>query len=175
MTMQHTYRYSFRALMPQYIRGLIGLALMAGPLVFAETTDTGAIILGIGTVAFVVYVLNTIQGHISVIECGENGITVGGPVPRRIDWADLTDLRLRYFSTRRDRENGWMQLVLKRPGASIRIESTLTGFKDIVAIAIKAAHKKGIHLSPATLGNLEVLSVDNRIFTSANGSPCRIS
>lgn len=175
MTLHNTYRYPFRALMPQYIRGGIGLAVMAGPLVFADMTDTMATILGIGAVVFAVHVLHTMLGHVSVIECDENGIARGDPLPRRIDWVDLADLRLRYYSTRRDGANGWMQLVLKRPGASIQIESTLTGFKDIVAVATKAANKKGLPLSPTTLGNLEVLGVDNRIFTSANGSPCRIS
>lgn len=175
MTGPQTYRYAFRALMPQYIRGGLGVVLMAGPLLFVDTTATVAIIFAIGAAAFTGYTLHTMVCHVSVVECGETGIAVGGIRTRRIDWTDLSDIRLRYFSTRRDGANGWMQLVLKKPGTSIRIESTLAGFKDIVAVAIKAANKKGLHLSPTTLGNIEILGLENRIITSVNGSPCRIS
>lgn len=175
MTGRQTYRHPFRALLPQYIRGILGLALSAGPLAFADTTNTVAVILAVGATAFAAYLGHAAHCHASVIDCDENGIAVSGIFVRRIDWTDLGALRLRYFSTRRDGANGWMQLVLKRPGVSIRIESTLTGFKDIVAIAINAAHQKGLDLSPTTLGNLEVLGVDSRNFTSTNGSTCRIS
>lgn len=170
-----SYRHPFRALMPQYIRGVAGLVLTAGPLIFADTTDTVAVILAVAALSFAGYLSHAGFCHASVIVSDEKGIAVGGISARRIDWADLSGLRLRYFSTRRDGANGWMQLVLKRPGVSIRIESTLTGFKDIVATAINAAHQKGLDLSPATLGNLEVLGVDNGNFMSTNGSTCRIS
>jgi len=124
---------------------------------------------------FAGYALHTAIRHASVIHCGQTGIAVSGPLRRAIDWTELQDVRLRYFSTRRDGRNGWMQLVLKGPRATIRIESTLAGFKDIVAVAVKVANRKEIPLSPTTLGNIEVLSPDNRIFMSGNGSPCRIS
>ena len=119
--------------------------------------------------------MHVVLCHASIITSDENGISVRGILARRIDWADLSVLRLRYCSSRRDGANGWMQLVLKKPGTSIRIESTLTGFKDIVAVAINAAHKKGLQMSPTTLGNLKVLGIDNGKFTSTNGSTCRIS
>lgn len=170
-----TCQYTFRMLAPQYIRGGIGFVSMAGPLLFAETTDTVAAILAIGAVAFTFDVLHTILRHACTIECDAQGIAVSGAVTREIDWTELRDVRVRYFSTRRDGQNGWMQLVLKGPRASIRIESTLPGFKDIVAVAVKAADRKELSLSPTTLGNIEVLRLDNRIFMSGNGSPCRIS
>ena len=75
---------------------------------------------------------------------------------------------------RRDGRGGWMQMIVKGSGANIRIESTLAGFADIVARAVKSAEDGGLDLSPTTLGNIEVLGIKNGIFTSANGSPCRI-
>jgi hypothetical protein len=44
-----------------------------------------------------------------------------------------------------------------------------------VALAVKAANKRGIDLSPTTLGNTEVLRVKTGLFMSGNGSPCRVS
>lgn len=169
------YRYTFRMLAPLYIRGFIGVVLMAGPLFFAKTTETVAAILGIGAAAFMVHVFHIILRHACVIECSQNGIAVRGAIMRKIDWTELRDVRVRYFSTRRDGQNGWMHLALKGPRTSIRIESTLTGFKDIVAVAVKMADRNELPLSPATLGNIEVLRLNNRIYMSGNGSPCRIS
>jgi hypothetical protein len=169
------YRHTSRSLAPDYIRAGGGILLTAGPLLFVDTTGTVAWILGAGVALFVVYAFHTLIRHASTLHCSENGISVTGPSRRTVAWADLTDMRVRYFSTRRDGRNGWMQLIVKGPRASIRIESTLTGFKDIVAAAVKAADRNGILLSSTTLGNLEVLSPDNRIFMSDNGSQCRIS
>jgi hypothetical protein len=147
---------------------------VAGPLFFAETTETVASILAIGATAFTVHVFHIILRHACVIECSENGIVVRGAIRRKIDWPELRDVRVRYFSTRRDGQNGWMHLVLKGPRTSIRIESTLTGFKDIVAVAVKMADHNKLSLSPTTLGNIEALRLNNRIFMPGNGSPCRI-
>ena len=175
MTGQISYRYPLRALLPQYIRGSFGLALTAGSLLFADTTNTVSVILGSGVVAFSGYLAHAVLCNGSVIISDENSIAVGGISARRINWIDLSDLRLRYFSTRRDGENGWMQLVLKKPGVSIRIESTLTGFKDIVTISIISAHQRGLQLSPSTLENLKALGIDTRKCKPTSVSACRIS
>jgi len=169
------YRHTLRTLAPDYIRAIGGILLTAGTLVFAQTTGTVAWILGAGLLLFVGYAVHTAIRHASTVRCDENGIFVTGPLRRAVDWNDLTDVRLRYFSTRRDGRNGWMQLIVKGPHASVRIESTLTGFKDIVADAVKIADRNEIQLSSTTLGNIEVLSPDNGIFMSDNGSTCRIS
>ena len=169
------YQYTLSVLAPHYIRGGIGIVLMGGPLLFADTTDIAAAILAIGAAAFTFHVLHTVLQHACTIECDAAGIAVRGAVTRYIVWTELRDVRVRYFSTRRDRQNGWMQLVLKGPHATIRIESTLSGFDDIVAVAVKAADQNKLSLSPITLGNIEVLRLQNRMFMSGNGSPCRIS
>jgi hypothetical protein len=169
------YRHTTRTLAPDYIRAGAGILLTAGPLLFPQTTGTVAWIFGAGLLLFAGYAIHTAVRHASTVRCDENGISVTGPLLRAVDWDDLTDVRVRYFSTRRDGCNGWMQLVVKGPRASIRIESTLSGFKDIVADAVKMADRNEIQLSSTTLGNIEVLSPDNRIFMSDNGSPCRIS
>ena len=39
-----------------------------------------------------------------------------GPFSAALRWAELSGVTLRYFSTRKDREKGWMQLILKGSG-----------------------------------------------------------
>ena len=121
-------------------------------------------------VLFAVYAANVVIRHASVIEMGNGEIGVTGPLSRSLQWQDLQEMRLKYFSTRRDGAHGWMQLVLKGPGVKIRIESTLGGFVDIVKRAAKAANDEGLDLSSTTLGNLELLGIKTEVFTSSSGS-----
>jgi hypothetical protein len=173
---EHTlHRHTLRSLTADYTRAGGGLLLTALPLITVDTTVTVAWMLGAGAFLFAVYGFNTVMRHLGIVECNETAISVSGPIKRAVAWSEVSDVRLRYFSTRRDGRKGWMQLVVKSPTASVRIESTLVGFADIVALAVKAAKKRGIDLSPTTLGNVEVLRVKTGLFTSGNGSPCRIS
>ena len=168
------YRHSTALLVPDYFRAAVGFGLTGGPATFVQTTPAMSWILGIAAALFALYALNTALRHAAVIVCDENGISVTGPIGKSVVWSELRDVRLRYFSTRRDGRGGWMQLIVKGSGANIRIESTLAGFADIVGRAVKAAEDGGLDLSLTTLGNIEVLGIKNGIFTSANGSPCRI-
>lgn len=169
------HRHTFRSLTADYTRSGGGLLVTVLPLVSVETTGTVAWMFGAGALLFGVYGINTVIRHLGTIECSETGISVSGPFKRTVAWSEVSDVRLRYFSTRRDGRKGWMQLVVKSSSGKVRIESTLAGFADIVAIAVKAANKRGVDLSPTTLGNIEVLGVKPGLFTSGNGSPCRIS
>ena len=149
--------------------------VMALPLCSVTTIGTVTWALAAGALLFAVYGFHTVLRHFGAIECNDDGIFVSGPFSRSVSWMALADVQVRYFSTRRDGRKGWMQLVVKSSTQSIRVESTLTGFIDIVSAALNAANKKGIDLSPTTLGNAEVLGVKTGFFTLGNGSPCRIS
>ena len=169
------HRHSFRSLTADYARAAGGVLLTTIPLLSVEMTGTVFWILVTGALLFAAYGFNTAVRHLGAVECDETGISVSGPFKKFVAWSEIRDVQLRYFSTRRDGLKGWMQLVVKSPSASIRIESTLTGFADIVAVAVDAASRKGVGLSPTTRGNIEVLGVKTGLFTSGNGSPCRIS
>jgi hypothetical protein len=68
-------------------------------------------------------------------------------------------MRLAYYSTRRDRRSGWMQLELGAGGARVRLDSRIEGFDQVVrhAAAVAAAH--GLALNEATFANLEALGI----------------
>ncbi len=73
---------------------------------------------------------------------------------RRICWTELTELRLRYFSTRRDHSNGWFELKLSDGQRSITVEDSLEGFETILAAAQRAADRNQLTLNDATKANL---------------------
>src|SRR3546814_15024359 len=91
------------------------------------------------------------------VEVGDRGIVARGPLGGAIAWPDLEDLRLRYYSTRRDRTQGWMHMTLKSGGRTLTLESTISGFDDIAEPASEAARGNGLKLHDATLENLVAL------------------
>lgn len=69
---------------------------------------------------------------------------------RKIPWADITELRLRYYSTRRDQSEGWMLLTIKGHGEQVRVDSKLNGFPALVRQTLAAAESCGIAMDAAT-------------------------
>lgn len=156
----NVYRHGLRSLAADYARCGAGLAATVTPLVATPLLPALDWTLAAAALLFALHGTKTALRHLSVVECGQEGISLRGPIPKSIRWSELRELRLRYFSTRRDRERGWMQLVLKDSESTLRVESTLAGFGDIVAHAAQAAAAAGLDLSAATLGNLERLRRD---------------
>src|SRR5262249_11190964 len=67
----------------------------------------------------------------------------------------LDRLELSYFSTKRDRSGGWMQLTVGSAGGrAVKIDSSLDGFHDVVERAAEAANVTHLPLSRATRADL---------------------
>jgi hypothetical protein len=77
----------------------------------------------------------------------------------RLPWRDITGMRLKYYSTKRDGQGGWMQLRLSGPDNMLRFESSLDGFADLARRGYAATQSRGIALDPATADNLRLLGV----------------
>ena len=53
-----------------------------------------------------------------------------------------------------------MQLILGGAGKRLKIESTLEGFEQVVALAARQAGARRLELSPTTVENLRALGVE---------------
>jgi len=162
------YRYSWRALLPDYAGGGIGLVLLLGPLAYTRPATPVAWVLGTAAALFLVYFVRTVCRQLTQIELDETGIRVRGPalglMSAALRWEELRSLRLDYYSTRRDPEGttvqgGWMQLRLRDTRCTIRIDSELEGFLDLVRAAALEARRRGADLDWTTRANLGVLGV----------------
>lgn len=165
------YRHDFRSLGGDYLRAGLGLALTLGPLVLVPVHAVLAWMFGAVAALMAIHGLRTIWRHLAVIECGDDILVLRVPVTRRLAWSDLSELQLRYFSTRRDRDRGWMQLILKGSGVALRIDSTLPGFEEIVRRAAAAAAAAGLPLSSATRRNLESLGLSGDSGSGSDAGP----
>ena len=166
--MSSPYRYSWRSLLPDYAGSGIGLALLLAALALARPAVPVAWVLAAAAALFLVYFGRTVCRQLTHIELDETGIRVRGPaflgLRAALRWEELRSLRLDYYSTRRDPEGitlqgGWMQLRLRDAGCTIRMDSELEGFLELVRIAAREARRRGADLDWVTRANLGVLGL----------------
>jgi hypothetical protein len=150
------FAYPRPVLLADYARASAGL-VFAAAIVFLPLHWILAVLFGAIAALLLGFGLRTFLRQQSRIELTETGIAVTGPLPRRIDWADLAEFRLRYFSMRRDRKHGWMELTLRSPATKLSIESQIDGFETIVERAARAA--AGLAVDEASLVNLAALGI----------------
>lgn len=155
-------RYPWRALLPGYAGSAIGFALSLGPLAFVHPAAPVAWLLAAAAALFLVYFGRTVCRQLTHIELDENGIRAKGPLGATIRWEDLRSVRLGYYSTRRDPEGrtmqgGWMQLTLRDAQHTIRIDSELESFAEVVRAASAEALRRGLSLDESTHRNLKAL------------------
>ncbi len=93
------------------------------------------------------------------VKISANGISVESLKEKNIDWEALESLKLSYFSSRRDREKGWMQLKLKGRGIGLTFESTISDFEDLVMLCAVKAKEAGLRFDAATARNLKSLDI----------------
>jgi hypothetical protein len=159
--MMTRHQYSRRQFIWDETKAVIGLILTGGPLFFADIQGVVFAILAVLTVLFVGYAAQTALRHLTVIEVSDDGIAAVGARPANIPWDRLRGIRLRYYSTRRDREQGWMHLVVKGDGTTIRIESAIDSFTAIVSRVTLEAEQHGVELGASTRINLDAIGVAN--------------
>lgn len=157
MTSEHRYPFSWVA--ADYARGGAGLALTGLPLVLVGPAPIFAIILACLALAFATFLVRTAIRHRTVYVQNDDGISARGPFSgpqgRQVDWRSLSQIGLRYYSTQRNRENGWLQLTLQSAGGpTLRLESPLEGFGAIVERAVSAAQAANLALDESTIANM---------------------
>lgn len=156
-----TLRYPVSTLYADYVRVGFGLALTAGPLLLLDLAWVVAALLATLGLLFAWFGVRTMLRHLSWVELSAEGVTLCGPIERRLSWSQLTRLKLAYYAPRRAREDGWLQLSLRgATGATIRLDSTLSGFDQVLRRARQAARARGLPLDPTTEANLAAVDLD---------------
>ena len=153
------HRYPARAVMLDYLYSGLGLLFTLGPLGLAASAGPAAWVLGGLSALFAVYGVRTVLRHRTWLSVNEDGISVHGLLRRHLPWDRLNRCTLGYYSTRRSRDRGWMQLTLKTGRRSLRIDSQIEEFDRIVRRAVHATASRGIALDHTTQENLRALGI----------------
>jgi hypothetical protein len=152
------FHYPFATIWGDYVRAGCGLLLTAGPVVLVPMVPAVALVLAAAALVFVVFGIRTWIRHRArfVLEDGRL-LRAGGLRQRTVDLARLQGLSLRYYSTRRDRSEGWLHLTLRDDAGRLVVESSLTDFERLLDIAVAAAEARDLRLSDGTVANLSAL------------------
>ncbi|MBX3499720.1 MAG: hypothetical protein KF889_09770 [Alphaproteobacteria bacterium] len=152
------YRYRTKDLFGDYARAAAGALICLAPAVFV---DSNSVTLGLAAVGllFVVFGLRTALRQATEIVVDDQGMAAVGPLPRRIEWKAVQRVKLSYYTTRRDRQGGWMHMTLSGHGGTIRIDSALEGFDDIARRVGRTAQENGAELSDTTRANFAALNI----------------
>ncbi len=153
-------RYPLRALWANYARAAVGVGLMVVPLATADLGATSAVVLTGLLATFLGYGARTALRHATRYGFDDRGIFAIGPISRTLEWSDVVNVNLAYYTTKRERTSGWWQLDIKGRRSTVKIDSTLYSFSAIAERAVREARNRGVELSPTTIENLKSLEVE---------------
>ena len=153
------YAYPTSAMIGDYFRAAAGLVPAAAMLATLPIGGITTIVLGGFAALFAGFGIRTIIRHRTRLEVTGSALRATGLRRASIIWEELDRMNLAYYSTRRDRREGWMQLDLRSGRSQIRVDSRITGFAELVEISARAAEARGLSLSAATAANLAALGV----------------
>ena len=157
--MKRAYRYSRAAVAGAYARSAVGLAFTLGPLVSLEPAPSLSAVLVVGAALFLVYLAKSIALHTAEIVVDARGIRTQGLFAADIAWDALRTVALNYYTTRSDRSQGWIELVVRGRRGTIRVQSVLQGFDEIVAFAVREAEARNCAFTDRTRTHLAMLGI----------------
>lgn len=153
-----TYRYPWRAMLPDHVRAAAGMTCTMGPLFFMDAAGAVRVVLIFLALIFALFAGQAVLRHLTRVCVSEREIWAR-PVGARLRWDQLTRLKLAYFSVRRDGRGGWMELKVRSGRHSLCVDSRLDGFTEVVRQAVAAARDTCLHLDSSTLSNLAMLGI----------------
>ncbi len=163
------HQYEAGGLRADALRAGVGLVLSTILLIVVRENSIVAAILALVVLLFLAFAFRVWVRSRTVVEVAEDAISARVPGPAGLSiftrdcvslrWQDLCMVRLRYFSTRRNQEAGWMELTLKARKKTLKLDSTIRGFRDIAERAAWAAKDGQLELSPATVSNFGALGI----------------
>lgn len=153
------HRYPSQALRGDYIRAGAGMAVCGGLLFAAGLDGIAFYIFTALTVLFAYFGWRTWLRGATVVTVNDEGIASSGLMRAKLAWRDVTQVKLRYFSTRRNRQDGWMQLSLKGNGRAVRLDSHIERFDAVAHRVHEAAVTQRIEFNATTAANFAALDI----------------
>lgn len=145
------------------------MAFTLVPLSIRHDSSIAVGILGCIAGLFLLFAVRTALRFLTLVEVTSEEIScapvgpwsppIAGLRPVRLAWSNIDRMSLRFFSTARDRSEGWMVLSFGSGNRRMKLESTLDGFLTIVARGARAAVDNGVKLSSPTIQNLRALGI----------------
>ena len=139
--------------MGDYLRGGIGFVVAVSLFAVSDILTIIQYMIAAAAMIFGGYVLRTLIRHWTALEVSKDGVWANGPFGKTLRWKDVTVVKLRYFSTHRDRSKGWFQLTMKGSTGSISVDSTLDDFHVLLKFCAEVVLRNALELSETTTEN----------------------
>ncbi len=159
MTGETEHKYPLSYLLGDYASAAFGVAIMILLFTLASFHYLVLLFMLALTAVFLIFGARTYIRHNTVIKVDDVGVRAVGLLPKQMPWAEISELDLRYFSTRRDRRRGWMQLRLKSGKKVLRIESQIDDFESVARRAYDKCAAEGAAMNVATMANLKSMGI----------------
>jgi hypothetical protein len=139
---------------PDYLRAGagFGLTMLPMPNVIGGNTVVLVIILGLASL-FGSFGVSTFLRQKSTVCASTDGIWIQGLRSHAVRWQEVTQIDLRFFSTRRSTGKGWFQLKVISPNGTIRVDSNLNDFDGLLQWVVTAITRHGLKVTPIGLEN----------------------
>ena len=133
------------------------------------------VVLGGFAALFAGFGIRTIIRHQTRLEVTGSALRATGLRRASIIWEELDRMNLAYYSTRRDRREGWMQLDLRSGHSRIRLDSRITGFAEAGRdFGQSAAEARGLDLERGHHGQFGRSQVRSGVERRLPGKPWEI-
>jgi hypothetical protein len=153
------FRYPASAMVGDYLRAAAGLGPTVLILATVSVGGVAAVVLSGFAAIFGAFAVRTALRHGTSLEVSDSELRAAGLRSATIPWSELDRMKLAFYSTRRDRKSGWMQLELGAGRARLSLDSRLDGFDRVVRQAALAASERDLDLGEATAANLQALGI----------------
>jgi hypothetical protein len=152
--------YPLPSLWPDYLRAGVGVVICLGLVLFADPQSViFALLVGLSLLFAWLGAATAWRQQIE-IELDATGVVRRSPLAERLGlsrwgvgrrvvlpWPAIRAVALRYYSTRRDRSEGWLRLTIEAEGGTLRVDSNLVGFPTLVERSFAAAERNGVVIS----------------------------
>ncbi len=155
-----TFRYKNEGILWDSAKGLIGIILVSIPLIFGDPIPWISYLLLALMALFMLFIGRCYLRFYSEFQVDDEKLSILRPFTKTLKWQDITQLKLRYYSTKKTGDDGWMFLQLKAGNISINVDSQIDGFDDILKQAAKAAEQVQLALDPVTLDNMNASGIN---------------
>ena len=158
--MRSVYVYPKGALVGDGLTAGCGMTLTGGPLLLLDTAPVVTGFLIFLLIAFAIFgwrVAGQVRARIRVTEDGISASALGTTA---LAWREVESVKLSYYSTKRDKTSGWLQLVLLGRRQRLSVDSRIEGFAVLAAHAARAVRANGLRPDPTTIENFHDLGLE---------------
>lgn len=156
-----SHNYPSASILVDYAKAMSGLAISLLSLFLFGVSGILNIFLFCIAIIFLLFAIKTFIRNGTTVYLSEEEILVTSILLRKklLKLHETKGLKLNYYSTRRDRERGWMQLSIYDKKQKISIDSSISNFESIAKKIANMAKKNEITLSNRTINNFRALGI----------------